>query len=211
MADAFPGVFIYAMTKLTPFRKAVLMALVAVWYVHFVAAQVSQIPAAGSGSGTQGPAGASGSTGATGGTGASAPHSATSVSTPANPTGTTNTTGSGVMMGLSGSFTPVNSGNFIITITGDMQNSTTGDAAKAQARYGTGTAPTNAAALTGTACGSQPNSMATGAPHIFPLTLTCLVTGATVNTAYWIDASVVAVTGGTASIADLTITAFELP
>src|SRR5271157_655935 len=77
---------------------------------------------------------------------------ATTLSTPLNPSGTTNTTG--LMMGLNQTMTPVKSGNVLVTICGVVANSTTADGATVQIRAGTGAAPTNAAALTGTAYGS---------------------------------------------------------
>ncbi len=130
-------------------------------------------------------------------------------SAPGNPTGTASTTG--VMMGLAGAITPEVTGNILVILSGDITNGTTGDGAKVQARTGTGTAPSNAAALTGTVCGGlvQYTPVAAGADKV-PFSLNCIVSGLTVGTAIWIDAGLAAITGGTASVADLSLTAHEL-
>lgn len=136
-----------------------------------------------------------------------------SQSSPSDPTGTTNTTG--LMMGMAGAITPRMTGRILITISGDISNDTADDGAKVQARYGTGTAPTNAAALTGTTCGGLvvANSTVPGAGTLAmrdPFSVQCIATGLTVGTAYWIDAGLAAITGGTATIKNVSITAFEL-
>src|SRR5712691_7351312 len=77
-------------------------------------------------------------------------------STPANPTGTNNTTG--LMMGLAGTITPVRSGAIMIVISGDCTDDTISYGAAIQIRFGTGTAPTNGATLTGTAVGAKVRS-----------------------------------------------------
>ena len=129
--------------------------------------------------------------------------------TPSNPTGTTSTTG--VMMGLAGAITPTYTGAILIMVSGDITNSTAADGAKVQLRFGTGTTPTNGAALTGTACGGlvQLTPVPAAATKI-PFSLHCIVTGQTLATALWLDVSLAAITGGTASIADLSVTASEM-
>src|SRR5438309_1082651 len=69
--------------------------------------------------------------------------------TPADPTGTTDTTGK--MMGLAIAVTPLVTGRLKIFVSGSAANNTINDGAAVQIRYGTGTAPVNGAALTGTA------------------------------------------------------------
>lgn len=129
-------------------------------------------------------------------------------STPADPTGTTNTTG--LMMGLAGSFTPAVTGRVLITISGDVQNNTNGDGAKFQIRYGTGAAPANAAALTGTAVGGLVNMLVAAANQRLPFSLNAIVTGLTVGTAYWLDIGLAAVTGGTAAAKNISISVVEI-
>lgn len=133
-------------------------------------------------------------------------------SSPANPTGTTDTTGK--MMGLAGSITPAQTGRIMITICGNISNSTAaaGDGAKAQIRYGTGSAPANAGALTGTTAGPQVSMLLerATASDPFPFSLTAIVTGLTVGTAYWIDIALAAVAAGTGIITNLGISAVEI-
>jgi len=136
-----------------------------------------------------------------------------SQSTPANPTGTTST--SGVMMGLAGSITPARSGIIHINISGNMTNNTiTAKGASAQIRTGTGTAPANGAALTGTAQGSAVSMLnpsdSRGGTITVPFSLNAIVTGLAVGIAVWIDINLAAITGGTASIANVNISTNEL-
>lgn len=133
---------------------------------------------------------------------------------PANPTGTTSTTG--VMAGLAGAITPRVTGRVLITISGDLTNSAEDAGASVVIRYGTGTAPTNGSALTGTVVGNlsrgsvTASSTGVGATFFIPFTCHAIVSGLTVGTAIWIDLAQAAVTTGTASISDLSITVFEL-
>jgi hypothetical protein len=134
--------------------------------------------------------------------------SVVAISSPANPTGTASTTP--VMMGLGLSITPATTGRLLVMITGMMSNGTIADGASAQLRYGTGAAPNNAAAATGTAFGKVKNMVASTASGIQGFSLCQIVSGLTVTTAYWIDVGLNAVTGGTASIFDLDIVAVEI-
>lgn len=124
---------------------------------------------------------------------------------PANPTGTTST--GGVMMGLAGAITPTLTGRVLIIISGNITNGTASDGGSVTIRYGTGTAPSNAAALTGTAVGTSPQAVA--GTVIAPFSVQAIVTSLTLSTAYWIDLSLAAVTGGTATIANVSISALE--
>lgn len=126
----------------------------------------------------------------------------------ASPTGTTSTTG--VMMGLAGAITPRVGGRVLIIVTGVAANNTIADGASIQIRYGTGTAPTNGAALTGSTLGLLKNFVAETAAGKNGFGASYVVTGLTVGTAYWIDLSLKAVTGGTATIFDVDIVAIEL-
>ena len=135
---------------------------------------------------------------------------ASAQSSPSNPTGTSNT--SGVMMGLAGSITPAKSGNLLIVISGDITNSTAADGGKVQIRYGTGTAPSNGAALTGTAVGGlvRKTNPASGAATYDPFSVQAIVSGLVIGTAIWLDVSLAAITGGTATIANVSLSALEL-
>lgn len=129
---------------------------------------------------------------------------------PANPTGSTNATG--LMMGLGSTctITPISTGKIVIQFYGNVKNSVASGNTQIKIFFGTGTAPANQAAITGTQVG----------------TLSSLdeVTGAfneqyagggqtpaqTLNTAVWFDVSVAASTG-TSSIINVSCTAFEVP
>src|SRR5262249_19774391 len=141
--------------------------------------------------------GFSGYSGFSGWSGYSAPSiaGAQSQTTAASPGNTSSTTG--VMMGIAASITPVGSG--IIHIAVHLYaNATAGSVgAKVQIRHGTGTAPTNGAALTGTADATQIQS---GVLTDTPFGLTAIVSGLTLSTAYWIDVSLATITGGTAAV-----------
>lgn len=133
-------------------------------------------------------------------------------SSPANPTGTTDTTGK--MMGLAGSITPSQTGRILLMLSGNISNSTAaaGDGGKVQLRFGTGTAPTNGAALTGTTAGGQVSMLLerATASDPFPFALQAVITGLTIGTAYWLDAALAAIAGGTAIITNLSLTAVEI-
>lgn len=129
--------------------------------------------------------------------------------TPANPTGTA-ATGAAVMMGLAQLFTPGFSTRIKVEVSFMMANSTVNDGATAQLRFGTGSAPANAAALTGTASGSGKSFTSLTAALKTCVTLTAIITGLTIATQYWLDVSLIAVTGGTATITDITLTAHEV-
>lgn len=135
-----------------------------------------------------------------------------SQSAPADPTGTTDTTGK--MMGLAVAFTPNVTGRVLILVTGNLTNSTAtaGDGAKAQIRYGTGAAPANAAALTGTAIGSILTSVLerATASDLQPLCLVGVASGLTVGTQIWVDLGLAAIVGGTGQVKNLNVVIIEL-
>ena len=137
---------------------------------------------------------------------------ATYQATPGNPTGTTNT--SGLMAGLAGAITPAFSGRVMIIISGRITNSggTAGQGAAAAIRYGTGSAPANGAALTGTEIGNITAMLLerSTASDPFPFTCSALVTGLVLGTAYWIDLRQAASVGGTGVVSNISISAFEV-
>ena len=129
-------------------------------------------------------------------------------SSPGNPTGTTSATA--VMMGLAGSIKLQGSGRILIMLSGDISNDTTADGATCRLRYGTGAAPANAAAATGTAVGNTVSFTALTGVLTVPFAQQVVVSGLTVGTTYWVDAAVAAVTAGTASISNLSLSVVEL-
>ena len=132
----------------------------------------------------------------------------TLTATPVDPTGTTSTTG--VMMGLGQRLTLANTTRMFITINGQMSNNTLNDGATIQLRYGATATPAYGDALTGTQVGASQTFTALIAAQRNGFTITGIVTGLAVGTSYWIDAGLAAVTGGTATITGVTITAHEL-
>lgn len=129
---------------------------------------------------------------------------------PANPTGTTSLTA--VMMGLGGaaSITPTRTGRIQFFISGQMVNNTNNDGATVQLRYGTGAAPANGVAVTGTQAGNSQTFTAAAANGSSGFSICPIVSGLTIGTPYWFDAALNAVTGGTASITGITISAHEI-
>lgn len=123
------------------------------------------------------------------------------------PTGTAQTTFKMMGLGFYGcAITPVFTGNVQLTISGVLRSSVAGDGYQAQMSYGTGTAPQNAAAASGTVVGS--NYYGAGlAPQAFTSTVT--ITGLSLNTAYWFDLQAEAVTAGTTTIEGATCSALE--
>ena len=128
---------------------------------------------------------------------------------PSNPLGTSSGT-PGVMMGLGGvcTLTPTYSGRVQLTFTGLLACSTTA-ASRAQAYYGTGTAPLNGVAPTGTAVGGIGGTYSAVSTAGWTVTLTAVITGLTPGTPYWFDISVFANSAGTCSITNVSCSAVE--
>lgn len=122
-----------------------------------------------------------------------------------SPGGTTSTTG--VMVGLGSTdlltITPDFSGRIRVHAVATASNSTATDGVTVRPYYGTGTPPANGAAITGTAFAvSKSESFAT-AGEKRDLMWIWEIPGLTVGTAYWFDLSLAAVTGGTATVANV--------
>lgn len=126
---------------------------------------------------------------------------------PSNPTGTVS--GVQVMTGLAGTFTPATSGNMFLTVQSTIANSTINDGCLVQMRFGTGGAPANGAAATGTAIGQQQAATSFAANALVPSTLIAYQTGLVVSTVYWFDLGFAAVTGGTCTPTAIVMDAFE--
>jgi hypothetical protein len=131
---------------------------------------------------------------------------------PANPAATNSLTF--VMMGLGSSLAiaPQVTGRVWFQISGVIQNNTASDAADVEITYGTGAAPGNGVAITGTVVAGfvRAGNTANSAAMNFPFCIVGIGTGLTLGTTYWFDAALRAVTGGTATISALNATAFEL-
>ena len=134
---------------------------------------------------------------------------ALTISSVAAPTGTTSTTA--VMMGLAATITPVVTGRVIFVVVGNVWNNTLNDTVQYVLSYGTGTAPANGAALTGTTTGAkqQVTGVASGAYQL-GFALVGLATGLTLATAYWFDVQLNVTVGGTGQINNVTSIALEV-
>lgn len=115
-----------------------------------------------------------------------------------------------VMMGLgaTGTITPVQAGRIQIVINGNI-TATNGNSATAQLSFGTGTAPINGAAVTGTQVGSQVVQTALTGYLTAPFSLTAVVTGLVVGTAYWLDLALKS-SSGNVSVSQVSVSACEL-
>ena len=138
---------------------------------------------------------------------------ASGIFTPINITGTSSTTP--VMMGIGSTvtITPTKSGVVIATVMGNIQNNTASDGASIILRYNTGSAPANGAAATGNSVGVAVNFNNGGsASFVAPFNLTALLKPPTlsVGSTYWIDVALGAITGGTASISNVTVSLWEI-
>ena len=134
---------------------------------------------------------------------------ASSQTTTAAPTGTTDTTGK--MMGLAAAITPATLGTVMAIVSGTLANATAiADGAKTQIRWGTGTAPVNGAALTGTAVGGIAQYIAATTAETAPFSLNAVISGLTPGTAIWVDISLAAITGGTAAATNVSVSLVEI-
>jgi hypothetical protein len=143
-------------------------------------------------------------------------NNATTQQNPSNPTATTSATG--VMMGLgkdqagSGAhpctITPVYSGRVKFEVIGSMFNNTASGISKITLYFGTGTAPSNGVAFTGTQIGNQMAGNSAGASGQLPFHAGGIVTGLTPGTAYWFDLSLLA-GANTSTIQNLSCNAME--
>lgn len=128
----------------------------------------------------------------------------------ASPTGTTSSTG--VMMGLAGAITPAGSGAIEVSITGYMLNSAA-HSNTIQIRYGTGSAPANGAAATGTLLGGVQliGCGAVSGGGGIPIALNGILSGLTLSTAYWVDVLLTSVDNtSTASISQVNVSIKEI-
>lgn len=128
--------------------------------------------------------------------------------TSAAPTGTASATA--VMMGLAGSITPRVTGTVLFTVSGQMANTTVNDGATVDLRTGTGAAPTNGTAVTGTQRGVSQTMTSLTAAQRSGFSISFPVTGLTLGTAVWYDVSLLAVTAGTANVFGVTASAVEV-
>ena len=132
-------------------------------------------------------------------------------SNPTNPTGTSSTTAY-VMMGLGSvlNLIPVYSGNIRIYFNGGLSNSVVGDGTNLTLAYGTGTAPSNGTSATGTVFTPVYTRILGTANQQSDCSIIWELTNLTLNTNYWVDAQLEAITGGTSSVGNITCVIEEI-
>jgi hypothetical protein len=113
------------------------------------------------------------------------------------------------MLGLAGSITPNAGGNVMVTMYGDVINSGIAGVATLQIYFGTGAAPANNAAFTGTAAGTVANFVASTAAGKVPFNLTVYLTGLVPGTTYWLDLAATA-SANTTTVQHVNIVAIEV-
>jgi hypothetical protein len=128
-----------------------------------------------------------------------------SVFKPSNPIGTTSTTELMMGLGLTITYTPSSTGNIIFYFAGTGTNTVAGDGFTLDLYYGTGTAPSNGNAVAGTlfTLAIMGSDYIGSGSKLISFSQTIPLTGLTIGTAYWFDAGLKAVTGGTASISNI--------
>lgn len=127
-----------------------------------------------------------------------------------DPPAATTTTARMAGYGATARITPRVSGRILVIFQGAFANNTAGDGAQAQIAYGTGTSPIAGAASTGTLVGAVAYSSGAPANLNVPYTVTAIITGLTLGTAYWLDLAWQAVAGGTANLWNSHYSAMEI-
>lgn len=117
------------------------------------------------------------------------------VATPSGPGSTSSYT----MQGLGKLLTPTTTGRVLVTVSGytfNGTNVTAGAGIAYHINYGTGSAPVNGAAVTGTTINqtqaSGNSTTTTSGDNIMPFSTTAFVTGLTIGTTYWFDIAAIA-------------------
>lgn len=133
--------------------------------------------------------------------------------TPTNQTG--NATATFKMNGLGAAaapctITPKLTGRVVFTVTGQLTQSTTADGVTVKLAEGTGGAPANAAAATGTVISATQTWTALTGQLTTQFTITAAATGLALGTPVWFDLQIADVTGGTAAATNIDCTAQEM-
>ena len=133
---------------------------------------------------------------------------AVATNTSAAPAGTASLTA--VMMAIGGAITPLTSSRVRIVVSGQLSNNTLNDGATVDLRFGTGVAPVNGAAVTGTLVGISQTMTALVAAARSGFCISGMATGLAIGTAIWVDVSLLAVTAGTATVTGVTVSLSEV-
>jgi len=124
------------------------------------------------------------------------------------PVGTASTTF--VMMGLGTTckITPTSNGRVHFTIGGNMLNATNGMTTRVELAFGTGAAPVNGAAVTGTVLAGPRGSIGASS-ELHGFSTDAVVTGLVPGTTYWFDTPMNTDSTGTASVTNVMCNAVE--
>jgi hypothetical protein len=128
-----------------------------------------------------------------------------------NPPNTTST--AFVTAGIDIQFTPHNSTRGIVIVEGHLGNVQNGQTSNVQLSYGLGVSPpvgTLITATDGQLVGLPVSIQAPRANGFVPFTAVALLSNLVPGTLYWVDAAVNTLTGGTALLSQMTLTAFEI-
>lgn len=115
------------------------------------------------------------------------------------PTGTSSSTYVMQGNGSTCTLTPLNNTRVMVSFSGYFGNNTATGIPDHRIAYGTGTAPVNGAALTGTVVGSAQLGLTGSANSAVAFSNTVIVTGLTLGTAYWFDLQQRTLVGGTST------------
>lgn len=125
------------------------------------------------------------------------------------PTGTNSATGLMMGMGTTCHITPTFSGRIRFQFTGAIQNPSVSSTANAKAYFGTGTAPTNGAAITGTQVGAPAGGTTPVASGNTSFAVGGVTVTGVVGTAMWFDVALNTNGAGVAFIVAASCDAFE--
>jgi hypothetical protein len=121
------------------------------------------------------------------------------------------------MQGLAGTITPQHTGTVLVIVSGTLTSATVtaGDGITYQISYGTGSAPANAGTLAGTQAGPiqvyKNPATVTAADVAVPFSVSTIITGLTLNTAYWLDLAAKSVgTASSGGVGGVSIVAVEI-
>lgn len=105
--------------------------------------------------------------------------------------------------------TPGSTGRVLVIVTGDLVENATGQTATVQLSYGTGAAPANAGAVTGTQTGGQIAWVSLTGQLTQTFAIHSLITGLVVNTDYWFDLALKS-SAGTVQATNVNFSAVEV-
>lgn len=105
--------------------------------------------------------------------------------------------------------TPGSTGRVLVVITGDLVENATAQTATVQLSYGTGAAPANAAAVTGTQTGAQIAWVSLTGQLTQTFAIHSLITGLVVGSDYWFDLALKS-SAGTVQATNVNFSAVEV-